>query len=464
VDHPYVSQATGRESVRWDWTRIFLLLAATLTSTVGLEIGPVEIMRVGGIQYLEIIYIFQVLLLILLFPSHKFQTRLLRPVAVMGLLYAIFLVAAFVLALVALRNDFYLPTELSFLKHPFWISLSRMTELLIDVTIMLYIIQLFRANLNHLIFTLRVYFWVGVSSALFAILTLPLNAYYHISLGTYLSSNRMKGFYNEGGPYGLYDISVILVGIVLARQRWGSRARIRLAFIPLLIGLVGSQSKAAIFALALIMFFNGLMVKQIWARFVVLAGLVLTGSMALLVPNIRESLITYYKAPDKYEFLSNLDDERDLLYGRMAGAFMVRRMITVHPLIGIGWGNYPLVRNSPEYRGGARWVDYADDPSLGILGTTADFGIPLTLFLIGITFYPYFYLRRRGAPLAIKNLALLQPVVHLCGSQLNLTYPWLVTAFALGLGYYYGRGELQGYVPDPSPLRPAVHSLPAPAA
>jgi len=30
--------------------------------------------------------------------------------------------------------------------------------------------------------------------------------------------------------------------------------------------------------------------------------------------------------------------------------------------------------------------------------------------------------------------------VHLFGAQLNVTYPWIVTAFALGLGYSYKEG------------------------
>jgi len=452
------------QSTRWDWPRVFLLLTASLTATVGFEFENFSVLRVGGIQYLEIIYLIQVAVLIVVFPRHNFRTRLLRPVVVLSVLYAAFLVAAFALSLVALRNDFYLPTGLSFLKHPFWITLSRMTELFLDVVSMLYMIQLFRADRNNLIFTLRVYYWVGVASALFSFVTFPLNYFYGWNAGTYLVTHRMRGFYNEGGPYGLYVISVLVVGGVLLRQRWGGRFRIQLGFAALAIALVGSVSKSALFAGGLIMIFNALMVERWWAKLGVVASLLLTIAIASQVPAISETLIDYYKAPEKYEFLSNLDSERDLLYGRMAGAFMVRRMITVHPFAGIGWGNYPLVRNSPEYRGGYRWVDFIDDPGLGILGTTADLGIPLTLFLISITFYPYFYLRRRGVPLAIKNLALLQPAVHLCGAQLNLTYPWLITAFALGLGYYYTRNELQAYAAEPVSAGPGAHSLPAPAA
>jgi hypothetical protein len=342
-----------------------------------------------------------------------------------------------------------------------------MTELFIDAASMLYLFHLFRTNLNNLIFTLRVYFWVGVASAAFAILTFPLNVYFDLQLGTYLDDHRMRGFYNEGGPYGLYLISVFLVGFALSRQNWATKSRLRLAYVPLAIALFGSQSKAAIFAAGMMMFFNALMVRQVGRRLLVLLALLATAYLASFVPAITDPIAIYISTPAKYEYLSNLDSEEDLLSGRIAGAFIVRRMIQVHPWVGIGWGNYPLVRNSPEYRGGARWADIEDDPGLGMLGTTADFGIPLTLFLIFITFYPYFYLRRQGAPLVVKNLALIQPVVHLCGAQLNLTYPWLITAFALGLGYYYSRNQLQAYAPQPVPASPAnslAPSLPASSA
>lgn len=128
MDSLHSPQADNGPRVRWDWTRIFLLLAASFTTTVGFDFYGYEFFKLGGIQYLELIYLFQIVLIILLFPRHKFQTRLLRPAFNLGVLYFCFLLAAFVLSLVALRNDFYLPSQLPFLKHPIWITLSRMAE------------------------------------------------------------------------------------------------------------------------------------------------------------------------------------------------------------------------------------------------------------------------------------------------------------------------------------------------
>jgi O-antigen ligase len=140
-------------------------------------------------------------------------------------------------------------------------------------------------------------------------------------------------------------------------------------------------------------------------------------------------------------------------------------MIRVHPLIGVGWGNYAIVRNDPEYRGGSAWADVYDAPGLGLLGTAAEVGVPLTLFLVAVFFYPYFYLRRMGAPLVVRNLALMQPVIHIFGGQLNLTHPWLLSAFALGLGYFYSRRQLVTYPSEPQPggVLPRSASMAVPA-
>jgi hypothetical protein len=424
--------------------RIFLFLAASLSSTI--------LLKVADIQYLELIYLLQLCVLLLLFPRHRFQVRLLRPAFTLVLLYLIFAMAAFVLALVALRNDFYYPSDITFLKHPVWITLSRMIELGIDVGAMVYLIQLFRADLKNLIFTLKVYFWVGIAGCMYSILTFPLNYFYDMQLGTYLDSHRMRGFFNEGGPFGLYLLSEILVGMVLYRQNWESRSRIRLASLAVAVGLIGSQSKSAIFAAALLFLFNALMVKQAVVRVAVLAGLVFAVCIAAFVPSISSSISVYANSAAQYEYLSNFQyGDNNYVLGRIAGAFIVPRMIRTHPLLGVGWGNYAIVRNDPEYRGGSAWADIYDSPGLGLLGTAAELGIPLTLLLVTVFFYPYFYLRRMGAPLVVRNLALMQPVIHIFGGQLNLTHPWLLTAFALGLGYYYSCRQLDASPSEPQP-------------
>ncbi len=427
---------------RFQWARVFLFLAAALSATI--------LLKVGEIQYLELIYFFQLSLLVLLFPRRGFRARLFRPSFQLGMLYAVFMLVTLLSAFAALRNDFYFPSELSLLKHPIWITSSRIAELIIDVGAMMYLVQLFRADLRNLIFTLRVYYWVGVAGCVYSIISFPLNYFYKLDLGTYYNLHRMRGFFNEASPFGLYLLGEILIVMVLRRQQWITRSQFRWTFPLILIGLVVSQSKAAIFAVVLMLVFNALMVRKTSQRVAVLTGVLVVCGVAASVPSVRDSVQGYIEKPADFEYISNfVYSDPNYIYGKVAGGFLVPRMIQAHPWLGVGWGNYGLVRDSPQYRGGSAFADFYDSPGLGLFGMAAEIGVPATLFLIVIFFWPYLYLRRIGAPLVVKNIALIQPMVHIFGGQLNMTYPWTMTAFAFALGYFYSRHELSAY---PAPV------------
>ncbi len=441
------------QAERFQPARVFLFLAAALSATI--------LLKVGEIQYLEIIYFLQLCLLVLLFPRRGFRARLFRPAFRLGMLYAAFMLVTLISAFAALRNDFYFPSELSLLKHPIWITISRIVELIIDVGAMMYLVQLFRADLRNLIFTLRVYYWVGVAGCVYSIVSFPLNYFYDLNLGTYYNLHRMRGFFNEGSPFGLYLLGEILVFMVLRRQQWITRKQLRFTFPLVLIGLVVSQSKAAIFAMMLMLVFNALMVRKTTQRVAVLAGVLLLLGIAANVPSVAVSVRGYIEKPAEFEYVSNfVSTDPNYVYGKVAGGFIVPRMIEAHPFLGVGWGNYGIVRDDPRYRGGAAFADFDDNPSLGLFGLAAEIGVPATLFLIVIFFSPYLYLRRIGAPLVIKNMALIQPMVHIFGSQLNMTFPWTMTAFAFGLGYFYSCHGLSAY-PAPSLYGPNAQPSPS---
>ena len=409
-----------------NWDRIFLWLVGTLSATI--------LLKIAQIQYLEIIYFVQIL--ILLASSNDYTVRIVPAYWFLAKQYLIFVTVALALSIYATKRDFYYPDELSTLKLPVVITVSRILELLASMVALLYIASRIRSNLKDGRLVVRVYFWTGALSAVYSILSYPLHVAGIASLGTYLGSNRMRGFYNEGGPYGLYLISVFLVGIALYTLQWENRRRLMLAAIPLGMAFLGSQSKAAFIAVLAILLINGLLVKSFVQRFVLITALGAFLIAAYQVVDLAKAVRLYQTLSQAYERASHRNAENpNFVYGRIAGAFLVPRMIAAHPFTGIGWGNYGIVRNDPEYRGASALVRGADDPGLGLLGTMADLGVPLTLFLVFILLLPFLLLRRRKAPLYMTNLALLQPIVHLFGGQLNLTYPWVITAFALGLAY-----------------------------
>jgi O-antigen ligase len=423
-------------ALRLSWQKIFLCAAGVLASTV--------LLKVGAIQYLELIYFALAFVLLLIFVEHGYKARWYRLIVRLSLGYAVFCAIALGLALAALRLPFYLPLSLPAIKGPVAITLARIAELVASLIAMFYMTQTFAQSPDKARFTMRIYFWTGIASGIFSLLSLPLDiagvGIPYISLGAYSNIHRLRGFYNEGGPYGLYALSVLVVGYALDHLGWLPRRTVRLALGLMCLVFVMCYSKAGMVAVLGIFVINGLLASSISKRvaILVLGGVALVGFSHVF--NLSGALRRYQETSAQYERLSHYHvEDPNFVYGRVAGAYIVPRMIAEHPLTGVGWGNYGLVRNAPEYRGAAVFTEDADDPGLGMFGLAAELGLPLLAFLLILLLVPFIYMRRIRAPTWMANLALVQPLVHVFGAQLNLTYPWVMSAFALGLGLSYSR-------------------------
>lgn len=427
------SAPTSSVTVPLSWQKIFLFTTAVLASTV--------VLKFGAVQYLEIVYYFLIVFLLILFVRHDLRATWFRVLFWILLAYAFFSFCAFALSLSALRFNFYLPIYLPLLKRPGAITLARIAELVASVCAMLYMAQVFGRDIYKLRYTMLVYFWTGFASGVYSLVCVPINYatgqlnLWIFPLGAYSEAHRLRGFYNEGGPYGLYMMSVLIIGYVLDREGWMPRTRVRLMQSLMLIVFILSYSKAGFMGVITLFVLNGVFARSLAQRLVIVGtGLVIFIGITQFV-NIPVMLRAYQATAAQYERVSHFHaHDYNFVYGRVAGAFIVPRMIAAHPLSGIGWGNYGLLRNAPEYRGAAVFTEDADDPGLGMFGAAAELGLPLLGFLLILLFFPFFYLRHLHVPIWVSNLALLQPIVHLYGAQLNLTYPWVVTAFALGFG------------------------------
>jgi len=433
-------QSTSRTGPRTYWEKIFLFAVGALSSTI--------MLKIGAVQVLEVIYLIQIVVILTQVVRADGKVTVFRPLAHIGIYFAWFCTASLVLAVAAVRFDFYLPDDLSLLKRPILITLSRIIELTANVTMMLYLADQFRRYPGKARFTMRVFFWTGVASGVYSIVTYPLDVAGIISLGSYLDTHRLRGFYNEGGPWGLYLLTVVSVGYVLDRLKWESRPRIWIGWAIVAAVLPGSASKAAAVAVPIFLLLTGLFARSLATRILVLAGLAVLTLTVYRALGAGAIFRTYLKSSDIYERESHRHEhDSNFVVGRVAGLFIVPRMVAAHPLTGIGWGNYGLLRNSPEYRGASAWGDGDDDPGLGIAGLTADLGLPLLGFLVICLAMPFVTLRPLKVPGYIIGMALLQPTVHLCGAQLNLTYPWVVTSFALGLAFWWIRAARPSALP-----------------
>lgn len=412
------------------WRRyILVFFAATLSSTV--------ILKIGDVQYLELIFAADILLLALFVLIDGLRIRAFRPFLEIAKSYGIFLVCAFLLSLFALDQNFATWFHSSVLKAPVLVTLARMAELSLDAFYMLYLASLFREDERLCIFGARTYLWAGIAGCIYSFVTLPLNLLFEAQLGTYTTLHRFRGFNNEGGGFGLYLVSVILLAVVMYRRKWISQRQFYFGGAILTLGFAGSQSKSAYVALVLLALIAMVWFLHGWKRWFVLIGLAASFALMATLFNLVEQVDQYRVGKERYQELSNLrPEDGNFVMGRVAGAVLAPRMIAARPLLGIGWGNYPLVRDDAEYRRGTAFaIAPLDAPSLGIIDYIVELGIPLWIYLTWVEMKPVFMLRRRRSDPWLIVLALIQPVSNWSGAHLNLIHPWVAAAFALGLAF-----------------------------
>jgi hypothetical protein len=359
-----------------------------------------------------------------------------RPFLRIGLCWAIFSLGSLLSGLAALRLHSYPPLDLTPLRAPGIITLTRNVELVANVSITLWLAHRLRRSPAMTRLLMKTFFWTGIASCLFSAVSYPLDLAGIAQLGSYSSLHRWRGFYNEGGPYGLYLLAILLTGVTLRHLGWLTPRTYRLTQVLLVVSLLMTFSKAALFAAVLLVLFNVFLAASLTRRVLILGTAAAALFAVVTLLPVGPAIRAYQSSSARYEAASHLHPlDQSFVLGRVAGAFLVPRMLAAHPWTGIGWGNYPTQRNAPEFRGAAVWVDVSDDPGLGLWGMAPEVGLPLFGLVFLCLFLPFLYLRRLQAPPYLLNLALLQPIVHLAGSQLNLSYPWLVTCFALALAF-----------------------------
>jgi O-antigen ligase len=249
--------------------------------------------------------------------------------------------------------------------------------------------------------------------------------------------DRVRGFFNEGGPFGIFLISAGLVSMLRARlflPRIPVLFKLELALFVLALCLSGS--KAGFLAAAILCVIAAVAAGRRLQRFAIfgICSLVLVLTLAIFGGKFFGYAYAYLNLD---EALAYRPDDPSLIMGRVAAAAIVPRMIAAHPVAGIGAGNYSLMRNDPEYLQGLPPVDEWDLPGVGLLGAAAEFGIPLALAFVALLLQPLIRARRARAPSVVVVAAGFQPVAFALGVNLNFFYPWLVAGIALAVADEY---------------------------
>jgi len=390
------------------------------------------------------IKISEILLLLLLF----FFAKTLVVVNKKIFYFFIFFTSLFVKTLIQnFFTRFYINTDLPFLKLPGFISFARLLELICCLFFTHIVIQLFSNYeddklLNSIYKILR--FQIYPMGALFGIFFLIY--YFRIlkfhdlqgflvydTTGRYADTTlRLRGFYVEGGPFGLfYAFIYVLYDWVLTQlNRKDHIGR----FIILLIILLAS-SKAGIsmmtvyFSFQLYRYLNASKYRSVLK----LVGIPLISvGVILLIINLLYSYVSRIGSDLNYT-ADSMDGDIDaaIVMGRVSGLTIVPNMIQHNFLLGIGLGNYPLLRNNPAYLGFFPEIrtEYWDSSGLGgLIDLLVDGGF-LFFAVFCILFYKIYHEIRKDKSILILFFAFIAPFIF--GVQLFFIYPWFSLALII---------------------------------
>lgn len=365
-----------------------------------------------------------------------FSFRIATDLRVLLKSYGLLLLAIFCSAVFAIRLKFYPLDAPSLLMHPVLMSVSKLLQFVAILCGFFWLTNKLIKQRKSLIVALSAYWWIGIICSLYAICSYCVLEIFRFNapdiFGAYENLDgvvRARGFFNEGGPFGMYVVSVYVAGI-LKRRITGARVGM-VNTILLLLALLLSSSKAGLIAAIFLALYFALSAASFRAKvcYLVLAVVVLGGAAVWL--DLPGQLIGYlYSYQYMEEELMTHSNDYNLVLGRVSGLYIVPRMILAHPITGIGFGNYPLMRNDPNYLGSLPAITEVEDlPALGIPGIAAEIGIPATAWLLILLFLPYWTSRKRAPGVALGTI--FQPISCILAVQLTFFYPWFIAACAL---------------------------------
>lgn len=366
----------------------------------------------------------------------------------------------FIGSVLSLRLTFYPPGDFGFLKNPPWASFIRLIQVTVSMSAIFIIALAVKNDPSRFKRLISAYVACGVLNAIWGIFcwiilyteTIKLPGVYSNDLS---NVGRIRGFFVEGGPLGVYLVGVIVLHFV--RYYYLSHISRNAFFIQLAIlvgALIGSQSKAAV--LLLVLYIGIYLVIQRQVRSFV--AVVLVAVPLAISSNAYDGFLGYYKSYERFAIYAHQrSDDPSLVMGRMMATVLLPRMVEAHPIIGIGIGNYSLVRNDPNILKGLPATNDWDLHGLGILGYLAELGIPLTIFTLWFYIYPILVARKTKKWIFL--LSFYPILAAMFGVQLNFVYPWVVSGFVLAAVALFRRAEHQ----RASHRNPLPFALPAPA-
>lgn len=354
--------------------------------------------------------------------------------------------------IVNVNTHFFISPALSKFNQPYFISFARFTEIFCCIVFSEIVYRHFKRlgkedSLKVLYKLLRVQVYVIsplllITYLLYAACVLHLHSrsgflVYNSTYGYSDKGIRLKGFFNEGGPFGVF-LAWLYILFNWFLDFTGKKGVKGLILLFVLV-VFCAQSKAGIALLSLWYGYKLL----VWAYKSRYRKLLIYAVAPLVAVGI--SFIVYRISLNYLRSFNQLRAEASSanpfvngnMMGRVSGAVIVKNMVEKETFTGIGLGNYPLRRNDPAFRG---WLPAI--PSFlwdahgygGFVDILVDGGIIFFLLFIALIFIFFKRIRRteRMAPLVI---AFAGP--FLCGLQIHFLYPWFIVGLGLALSKHH---------------------------
>lgn len=322
----------------------------------------------------------------------------------------------------------------SVLKKPYLITIGRFLELIaclnLAVLVNYYLNSKSKEYIKAFIKKIVILsFLLAIINMLWYILTIAgllseSTTVYYTASGNF----RLRGWFAEGGPYGLMLAFVFVLSFF-----YKSRLNFWIRLILIVNILFLARSKAGILLLVIwgITFYYKTIYKKI--KSLSLAVLALGVSIAVFaLVKLAEGYIEYSENMKGYIEMRPTDT--NIIMGRISGSHIVPKMVADNPLIGIGLGNYPIMRNLSEYRSFIPESPPGKSDAHGFGGIVqilVDGGI-----LILSPFLAILYLVTRKAIKSGNDLEyyfFAFPCFFLTGVQIYFLYPWFLYGVLIAL-------------------------------
>lgn len=393
-------------------------------------------LKIAGLQLAEII-------MLALLPF-VFKQSLTSKTIIFFLLYYL----AFFLKTIVINHftDFYInDSELPFIKHPGFISFARLIEMLACVTFCGLIINVFTNapnpyNLLKAILFVQIFIMGAIFISIYLLYALHLlstTAYenlivYDASEGDGLY--RLKGFFVEGGPFGLFYAFLFTICIAFYKKLKLTPWYVLVSLLLIIL----AQSKAGYMLILLNVviylisrvniYFKSTLAKVVLSIFIVC----FLSFSTLAVFKVYIDSLTDIEQRASVFAPGEIDP--NFMMGRISATVIVPNMLKSNFITGIGWGNYPLTRNNPAYR------DFMPEIPVSMWDGTGFGGIADMLIEAGIVFFiVYIILYVRIAKLVKQNLPQANYLILgltgplLLGVSIYFFYTW----FLLGILLFY---------------------------